>query len=133
VTRLLLVVDDERQILTLIEGEMTKHGFQVVTADRGEAALDAFRNMHPGPDLVLVDVVMPGMSGPMLIDRLRELDPSLPVLFMSGFHERQVVQRYVLEQGYNILNKPFTLRQLRDTVKQSLEMKRKGPGTESIH
>ncbi len=81
---------------------------------------------------MLVDVVMPGMSGPMLVDRLRELDPGLPVLFMSGFHERQVVQRYVLEQGYKILNKPFSLKELREAVKLSLDARRK-TGGESIH
>ncbi len=117
----------------MIEQDLTNHGYQVVGVNRGEAAVEAFRSMFPRPSLILVDVVMPGMSGPMLVDRVREIDSHIPVLFMSGFHERQVVQRYVLEVGFRILLKPFTLRELRDAVKQAIALAPKAEPESFIH
>jgi two-component system cell cycle sensor histidine kinase/response regulator CckA len=133
VSRILLVIDDEREILDIIDQDLTNQGYRVVTADRGEAAIEAFRTMYPRPDLLLVDVVMPGMSGPMVVDRLRELESHLPVLFMSGFHERQVVQRFVLEEGFRIMMKPFTLRELREAVKVAIECAPKPEPEKFIH
>jgi DNA-binding NarL/FixJ family response regulator len=63
---------------------------------------------------------MPGMSGPMLIDHLLTLDPNLKVLFMSGYDDRQVVQRYVVEKGFALISKPFTLQRLAAAVKSVL-------------
>ena len=129
---LLLIVDDEREILDVLEEDLTKQGYRVAGASRGDEAIEAFRSMYPRPDLVLVDVVMPGMSGPMLIDKLRELEPDLQVLFMSGFHERQVVQRYVLEEGFRIIMKPFSLRDLREAVKDAIDATPRRPEPEKI-
>ena len=64
---------------------------------------------------------MPGMSGPMLIDHLLQSEPELRVLFMSGYDERQVVQRYVVEKGFALVAKPFTLQRLGMAVKNVLE------------
>jgi len=132
VSPLLLIVDDEREILDILQEDLGNQGYRVAAASRGEAAIEAFRSMYPRPDLVLVDVVMPGMSGPMLVDKLRALDAHVPVLFMSGFHERQVVQRYVLEEGFRMILKPFMLRDLRAAVKESIEAAPKIPEPETI-
>jgi len=133
VSQVLLVVDDEHEILDLIDEDLTDQGYRVMTADRGEAAVEAFRSSFPRPDLVLVDVVMPGISGPMVGDRLREIDSDVPILFMSGFHDRQVVQRYVTEQGFRMILKPFSLADLRDAVKELLETARKPKVEKFVH
>jgi two-component system cell cycle sensor histidine kinase/response regulator CckA len=133
VSPLLLVVDDEKEILDMIKQDLTNQGYRVMAVNRGEAAIEAFRTTYPRPELVLVDVVMPGISGPMLVDKLRELEPHLPVLFMSGFHERQVVQRYVLEEGFRMILKPFTLRELRENVKESIDHAPKPSPETTIH
>jgi CheY-like chemotaxis protein len=125
-------VDDEREILDILEEDLTKQGYRVATANRANEAIEAFRSMYPRPDLVLVDVVMPGMSGPMLVDKLRELDSDIQIMFMSGFHERQVVQRYVLEEGFRMILKPFTLRDLRQAVKEAIEATPKPRQPENI-
>jgi two-component system cell cycle sensor histidine kinase/response regulator CckA len=132
VSPLLLIVDDEREILDILQEDLNNQGYRVNAASRGEAAIETFRSMYPRPDLVLVDVVMPGMSGPMLVDKLRELDPQVQVLFMSGFHERQVVQRYVLEEGFRMILKPFTLRDLREAVKEAIDATPKRKESENI-
>lgn len=77
--------------------------------------------MPERPDLLLTDVVMPGMSGPMLVDHLLALQPDLRVLFMSGYDDRQVVQRYVVERGFHLITKPFTVKSLRSEVEAIIE------------
>jgi two-component system cell cycle sensor histidine kinase/response regulator CckA len=107
--RTILVVDDELEILNFVQAALTRAGFSVVLAQSGEKALVLFEKQQSPIDLLLTDVVMPGMSGPMLVDRLLALQPTLPVLFMSGYDDRQVVQRYVVKEGFALLPKPFSL------------------------
>jgi len=116
----ILVVDDEQEILNFVNSALTRMGYAVVQASSGDAALGIFAKMEAPVDLLLTDVVMPGMSGPMLADRLLSLQPSLPVLFMSGYDDRQVVQRYVLQEGFALLPKPFTLEILNQKVQELL-------------
>lgn len=116
----ILVVDDEPEVRKLVGAMVQKHGYNVLTADTGEHAITLFKKHQP-IDLLLTDVVAPGMSGPMLADKLTELKPDLPVLYMSGFDDRQVVQRYVVEKGHALLHKPFTVEELGRKVKEMLE------------
>lgn len=113
----ILVVDDEPDMLRLVEAILTEQGYSVITARGADIAIRTFQKMPRRPDLVLTDVVMPGMSGPMLIDQLLQFDPNIRVLFMSGYDDRQVVQRYVVEKGFALIAKPFTLQRLGATVK----------------
>jgi two-component system cell cycle sensor histidine kinase/response regulator CckA len=107
----ILVVDDEPEIRKLVTAMLTRNGYRVLTADSGENAVRLFRN-NPGVDLLLTDVVAPGMSGPMIADQIAQLQPDIKVVFMSGYDGTQVVQRYVVEKGYSLLIKPFTMEQL---------------------
>ena len=110
-------------MLRLVEAILTEQGYKVTLAKGAENAIRAFERHHPRPDLILTDVVMPGMSGPMLIDHLLTSDPHLRVLFMSGYDDRQVVQHYVVEKGFALVAKPFTLQKLATAVKDVLEGK----------
>lgn len=111
----ILVVDDEPEIRRLVTAMLTRNGYSVLSADCGENAIRLFRN-NPQTDLLLTDVVAPGMSGPMIADEIATLKPDIKVLFMSGFDGTQVVQRYVVEKGYSLLVKPFTMEQLERKV-----------------
>jgi CheY-like chemotaxis protein len=116
----ILVVDDEPEIRKLVTAMLTRNGYRVLTADSGENAVRLYNN-HPGIDLLLTDVVAPGMSGPMIADQIAALKPDLKVLFMSGYDGTQVVQRYVVEKGYSLLSKPFTMEQLERRVAEVLD------------
>ncbi len=116
-----LVVDDEPEVLRLVETVLTRGGHKVLTASNGERALEKVRKHGGPPDLLLTDVVMPGLSGPMIADQLHELYPSLSVLFMSAFEDRQVVRRYVKDQGFELISKPFSLDDLAAKVNQLLD------------
>ena len=115
----ILVVDDEPEVRKLVTAMLTRNGYRVLTADTGENAVRLFRN-NPGVELLLTDVVAPGMSGPMIADEIAALRPDIKVLFMSGYDGTQVVQRYVVEKNYSLLIKPFTMEQLEQKVRETL-------------
>jgi two-component system, cell cycle sensor histidine kinase and response regulator CckA len=118
-----LIVDDEADIRKLVGATVQRQGYTVLTADSGEHAMKLFEK-HGPIDLLLTDVVAPGMSGPMLADKLAELQPGLRVLYMSGYDNTQVVQRYVIERGHALLHKPFTVEQLTRKIEEMMEERR---------
>ena len=118
--RTILVVDDEPDMLRLVEAILLEQGYKVILAKGAENAIRAFERMPRRPDLILTDVVMPGMSGPALVDHLLGLDPQIRVLFMSGYDDRQIVQKYVVERGFALIPKPFTLQRLGSVVRDVL-------------
>jgi two-component system cell cycle sensor histidine kinase/response regulator CckA len=119
----ILVVDDEPEIRKLVAAMATRPGYSVITADSGEHALTLFKN-HKGPiELLITDVVQVGMSGPMLADRLTAIQPDLKVLYMSGYDNTLVVQRYVVEKGHALLSKPFTVDEFQAKMRELLHHK----------
>jgi two-component system, cell cycle sensor histidine kinase and response regulator CckA len=116
-----LVVDDEQDLRSLVANVLTEYGYKVITAASAAKAIAMLEKMDAAPDLLLTDVVMPGMSGPMLADQLLAKFAGARVLFMSGYDERQVVQRYVVEKGFNLIIKPFQLHNLCTAVKKAIE------------
>ncbi len=122
-----LVVDDEPEIRKLVGAMVGSFGYNVLTADSGEHALTLYR--HHGPiELLITDVVAPGMSGPMLADRLTTLQPDLKVLFISGYDNTHMVQKYVVEKGHALLAKPFTVDALRTMMTGLLSRSRSNAG-----
>jgi len=116
----ILVVDDEPDIRKLVGAMVSKFGFTVLTADSGEHALTLYRNHHDPLEMLITDVVAPGMSGPMLADKLTALQPGLKVLYISGYDNTHVVQKYVVEKGHALLAKPFTVEELRAKIQALL-------------
>ena len=116
----ILVVDDEPEVRKLVSAMVGQFGYAVLTADSGEHALTLYKN-HKGPiDLLITDVIAPGMSGPMLADKLTEIQPDLKVLYMSGYDNTHVVQKYVVEKGHALLTKPFTVDEMKKKVREIL-------------
>jgi CheY-like chemotaxis protein len=116
----ILVVDDEPEVRKLVSAMVGQFGYAVLTADSGEHALTLYKN-HKGPiDLLITDVIAPGMSGPMLADKLTEIQPGLKVLYISGYDNTHVVQKYVVEKGHALLTKPFTVDEMKKKVREIL-------------
>ena len=120
----ILVVDDEPEVRKLVGAMLAREGHNVLISDSGDHALKAYQQHNKPIDLLLTDVVSPGMSGPVLADHLIAQQPGLRVLFMSGYDGTQVVQHYVVQKGFSLLVKPFTLEQLRSKVREVLDGKR---------
>ncbi len=119
-TKTVLVVDDEPEIRKLVAAMVGQFGYQTLTADSGEHALTLFKHHNQPLALLITDVVAPGMSGPMLADKLCELQPDLKVLYISGYDNTHVVQKYVVERGHALLSKPFTVDELRRKMSELL-------------
>jgi CheY-like chemotaxis protein len=116
-----LVLDDEADVRKLVAAMLTSQGYNVLTADNGDHAIQSFRKSKHPVDLLLLDVVSPGLAGPTVAERLAALQPGLRVMFMSGYAATSVVQRYVVEMGYALLLKPFTPDELARKVREVLE------------
>jgi two-component system cell cycle sensor histidine kinase/response regulator CckA len=116
-----LVVDDEPEIRKLVGAMVTQFGYSVLTADSGDHALTVYKNHKSPIELLITDVVAPGMSGPMLADKLSALQPDLKVLYISGYDNTHVVQKYVVEKGHALLAKPFTMEELQANMTELLK------------
>ena len=124
-----LVVDDEPEIRKLVAAMVGQFGHTAITADSGEHALTLWKKLKGPIELLITDVVQPGMSGPMLADKLGALQPELKVLYISGYDNTHLVQKYVVERGHVLLAKPFTTEQLRAKVEQLLTHATVGHGS----
>jgi two-component system, cell cycle sensor histidine kinase and response regulator CckA len=116
----ILAVDDDRAILTLLDEVLQDAGYRVLLADGGWNAVREFQNARHPVDLLLTDVIMPDLTGPVLAERLRSQKPDLRVLFISGFHDADLVQRFVTQKGFTLLAKPFTVNALLRVVQDAL-------------
>jgi two-component system cell cycle sensor histidine kinase/response regulator CckA len=132
ITRTVMVVDDEADVLRLLQSILTEEGYEVIAAKSADAAIKIFETLGRRPDLLLTDVVMPGMSGPMLVDHLRGVDPELKVLFMSGYDDRHVVRHYVVERGFHLIAKPFTVKTLSMAIETVLNGSKTGRAKEPV-
>jgi CheY-like chemotaxis protein len=115
-----LLVEDAEPLREVVREFLRQAGYSVLVAEGGTAALAASGN-HPGPiHLLLTDVVMPGLSGPQLAQQLRVARPGVRVLFMSGYTDEALAPHGVLEEGVDLIEKPFTrgslLTKMRDVL-----------------
>lgn len=116
----ILAVDDDRKVLGLLENVLASAGYRVLTADGGRKAVELHEKSSERIDLLLTDVIMPDLTGPVLAERLRARQPDLQVLFISGFHDADLVQRFLTLKQFTLLPKPFTVDALLRVVEQSL-------------
>jgi signal transduction histidine kinase len=120
----ILVVEDDVQVLELVARVLRDHGYAVSTAP-DPAAAEAFVVHHAGElDLLLTDVVLPGMDGRRLAEALTRLRPNLTTLYMSGHSDDIVARHGALEPGLVLLSKPFTPDVLLDKVREVLHGRR---------
>ena len=117
-----LTVEDEEEVRKLAVQMLKRQGYAVFEASHGEEAMRVARDhAQEGIDLLLTDVVMPGMSGRELSEKLGFLLPKMKVLYMSGYTDDAIVRHGVLEEGVNYLQKPFTLNSLARKVRDVLD------------
>ena len=102
-----LLVEDEEMVRSVARRVLVQHGMTVVEADGPARALPIFRATPGDFDVIVSDVVMPGMSGPAMVEQFLLLRPDLRVLFMSGYTDNALVHQAVVERGFVFLQKPF--------------------------
>ncbi len=119
-TECILLVEDEDAVRTFSQRALANKGYDVISSEDGEAALSLYeQDGQKQIDLLITDVVMPGMDGPMLAQRVRQHNPQLKIIFMSGYTEDKL-KDYMGDNTY-FLPKPFTLKILAAKVKEVLD------------
>jgi len=118
-----LVVEDEAAVRRAVQRNLERLGYRVIAAQDGEDALRTAEALD-GIDLLLTDVVMPGMDGPSLACQLREKWPALPVLFVTGYSADRLERTGAVGPGDRVLEKPYQLAELTRTIRQMLEERR---------
>jgi two-component system cell cycle sensor histidine kinase/response regulator CckA len=109
--RTALLVDDEEPVRRLAERALCRRGWQVVSAESAEAALALLEGRTEALSLLITDVVMPGMDGPSLVQRVRERWPELPAILVSGYAE-EMIRQGAMNESTSFLPKPYTLQTL---------------------
>jgi CheY-like chemotaxis protein len=119
----ILIVEDDATIRGNVRECLQQLGYHVVEAENGEAALQVYDRLHGKIDLVLSDLVMPGMGGYELAGQLAQRHPGVRMLFMSGYTEDSAARRDILLQGSAFLQKPFSVADLSTAVHQALAVR----------
>ncbi len=114
----ILLVEDEDPVRAVNSRALSARGYTVLEAASGVEAMQIIEARGAPVDLVVSDVVMPEMDGPTLLGELRKLYPDLKVIFVSGYAEDAFRRNLPDGEEFNFLPKPFSLRQLVETVKQ---------------
>jgi PAS domain S-box-containing protein len=115
-----LLVEDEESVRQLVRETLEAKGYKVLEADHGAAALRIVSAHQGAIDMLITDVVMPGMSGRELARQLATSHPQTKVLYLSGYTEDAIVHQGVLDPGTAFLQKPFTLQMLSRKVREVL-------------
>jgi len=110
----ILVVDDNEAVREALTDILNYCGFQVLTAEDGASGIALFQEQQHEIDLVILDLVMPGLPGPETLRQLRQLDPTGTVLLSSGYDEDEVIQSLdaagINRSNIYFLQKPFSLK-----------------------
>jgi two-component system cell cycle sensor histidine kinase/response regulator CckA len=120
-TETILVVEDEAEVRVLTQMVLESHGYHVLEASDGPAALRLWEQNEGRIDLLLTDMVMPELSGRELAAQLQQRKPNLKVIFTSGYSAELAGRELALEEGHNFLQKPWPLPQLLETVRRCLD------------
>jgi PAS domain S-box-containing protein len=117
----ILLVEDETNLRGLARQYLETQGYKILEAEDGAAALQIVDGHKGTIDLLLTDVIMPGINGRELASKITRLLPGIRVLYMSGYTENAVGHDGMLDAGINLLQKPFSLPALKDRVQEVLD------------
>jgi CheY-like chemotaxis protein len=118
--RKVLLVDDETMVLEVGKAILQRLGNEVITATSGEEALDQFGQHRESIGCVVLDLTMPGIGGKTTFERLRTLNPDLPIIIASGLAVDQVTAQFGDMQPSSVIQKPYQIADLSTKIKSIL-------------
>ncbi|MCI5066219.1 response regulator [bacterium] len=119
----ILVVDDEEAVRNVVSMSLRHLGYEVTERSDSREAVDLVRNGELHYDLVVLDMLMPHMTGEEVFQAIRETRPELAVLIMSGYSDEGAIDRILAEQRTSFIHKPFTVEELSNQVRDALDGK----------
>jgi len=120
-TETILLVEDEANLRYLARQYLEKQGYKVIEAADGAVAMQIAVAHEAVIHLLLTDVIMPGMNGRELAQRISQIRPNVKILYMSGYTENVIGENGTLDAGVRLLQKPFNLRDLKTKVREVLD------------
>lgn len=127
---LILVIDDEESMRDSCSQILTRDGFQAETAENGYTGLEKIKETKP--DLVLIDLKMPGISGMEVLEKTKDIDPSIISVVITGYATIESAVEAMKKGAYDFLPKPFTPEELRIIIRRGLERRKLTLETESL-
>ena len=122
-TETILLVEDEQGVRDLAREYLEISGYKVLVAENGAAAVQAASEHKGAIDLIMTDVVMPGLSGSELTKRIEAIRPGIRIMYMSGYTDQAIVHHGILGPDIVLLQKPFTLNALAHKLREALAKK----------
>jgi CheY-like chemotaxis protein len=119
-----LMVDDEKRFRETTRKILEKKGFEVILAENGEQALEKIKE---GPDVVILDIKMPGMDGHETLGRIKKIKPGLPVIMLTGHGAKPSAREALVEGAFDYLNKPCDIGLLSAKIKEAFHLNDKLP------
>jgi CheY-like chemotaxis protein len=116
-----LIVEDERGVRSLASKVLCKYGYTPLIARNGAEAVEICSNRAEKIDVMLTDVVMPGLTGQQLVDKVRALKPDIKILFMSGYPSDEILNYDLVDWEKHFLPKPFSTTMLLSKVRKILD------------
>ncbi len=123
-----LVIDDDARILVACRGVLDDAGYCVLLAEDGREGIEIFRAQHDSIDVIILDWILPSMSGDKWLDEILAIDPQAKVVFTTGQFMGEAVQRELEVKVRSFLKKPFAADQLLGAVQKALGGDRADPG-----
>jgi signal transduction histidine kinase/CheY-like chemotaxis protein len=122
--RTILVVDDESTIRLALSHMLEKTGHHILTAETGTTAIEIFQREAAEIDLVILDMIMPGMNGDECFYKLREIQSNIPILLHTGFYDSEIMERLLQQNHTDFLKKPATQKILTEKINSIISQKR---------
>ncbi|MBF0399124.1 MAG: response regulator, partial [Desulfobacterales bacterium] len=113
-----LIIDDEKMVLDVMPKMLNKLGYKTLTAQNGKDAIDIYENNIKKIDIVILDIIMPEISGAEVFKHLKEIDPNVKVLLCSGYSIEDVAPQLLQEGCKGFIKKPFNMIQLSHKLKE---------------
>ncbi len=115
-----LIIEDEEHVRGLAKSLLKSYGYKALTAADGERGLDTYKKSKGSIDLVLLDLTMPTMSGKMVFERIRSINPDVKVIICSGQSDEDI-REGILSKAKGFLKKPYRVNDLAKTVREVLD------------
>jgi len=120
----LLLVEDDEGVRDFIVSALTSLGYEVKAVSSAEEAMQLLNTANVKIDLVLTDVVMPGISGQELAEQIKKYFAKLPVIFISGYTDDHIAEHGVLGLDIHFVQKPFSIMELSEKIQQVIKTKK---------
>lgn len=117
----ILIVDDEKDIVNITSILLNENGYSTIKALSGEEALDLLAETEPGPDLVILDLAMPGMGGHKCLTEIKDKYPEIKVLVASGYSVEGIQEKITEKGASGFIKKPYNIKKLAEKIREILD------------